>query len=171
MRWQYLQYDIGLTDYCCQFYKAMSVDPSVTRTLVIVKRLIPPLNEEEESDESEEGVDDDDEEDEYNFDMFHMVADKSSFSSSLSGSLIPSVQGPMRVSLAIGQKKRMTATRRTFRESTDEGRGLSPDCGAAAERAQRTHTQRLLHPSPHPPLSPRWREGGRGICLRNVLRT
>jgi len=62
-----------------KFYRAMRKDPSVTRTLAIVKRLIPSLNEDESSEDSEVDEDDD------VFDMFHMRPD-SSFSTAGSGS-------------------------------------------------------------------------------------
>ena len=89
-----------------KFYKVMSVDPTVTRTLTIVKRLVPSLNDDEDSVSS--GEDDDEENDAY--DMFHMTEGGmggSSFSSSMGGL---SLEGPRRrLSLSIDRPKKRTS--------------------------------------------------------------
>ena len=66
-----------------KFYRVMSVDPSVTRTLAIVRRLIPPLDG-----YGDAFIDDDDDNDEDAYDMFHMEDDSSFTSASLSSSLV-----------------------------------------------------------------------------------
>jgi len=86
-----------------KFYKVMSVDPSVARTLTIVKRLIPSLNEDDSSVDSGEGSEDQDEFGEEDaFDMFHMAPD-----SSISGSVaISSVGNERRLSLSIDRRRK-----------------------------------------------------------------
>ena len=92
-----------------KFYKVMSVDPTVTRTLTIVKRLVPSLNDDEDSVSS--GEDDDEENDAY--DMFHMTEGGmggmggGSLSSSMGGL---SLDGPRRrLSLSIDRPKKRTS--------------------------------------------------------------
>jgi len=87
-----------------KFYKVMSVDPTVTRTLTIVKRLVPSLNDDEDSLSS--GEDEDEENDAY--DMFHMTEGGmgGSLASSMGGL---SIDGPRRLSLSIERPKRRTS--------------------------------------------------------------
>lgn len=65
-----------------KFYRVMSKDPSVIRTLTILKRLVPTLDDEEESISSGESEDEDNDA----YDMFHMI-EGSYHGSSISGSI------------------------------------------------------------------------------------
>ena len=97
-----------------KFYKVMSVDPTVSQTLAIVKRLIPQLSEEEDIDEGGDdlrGVDDDPDDDVY--DMFHL-AGSSSFSGSLGGASLGGGQGGH--SLSIVPRKQVS----DMKQSTGE---------------------------------------------------
>lgn len=84
-----------------KFYRVMSVDPSVTRTLTIVKRLIPSLGDDED-DNSVSSGDDDDDLDNDAYDMFHMT--EGSVNSSFGGM---SLDAPRRLSLSVIPNKGM----------------------------------------------------------------
>ena len=103
-----------------KFYKVMSADPSVTRTLTIVKRLIPSLDEDDGEDSSTEFDDDDEDEDAY--DMFHMTGD-----ASLHASGMGSIGGTdtRRLSLSITQQPSMARRRTSPQTSPRHASSLS----------------------------------------------
>lgn len=103
---QLQQYGVEFDE--AKFYKVMSVDPSVARAVMIVKRLIPSLNDDDDSVDSGEGSGDQDDDDN-TFDMFHMAAE-----SSMTGSVVSSASHPMpkRLSLSYDRSRRTSVSSR-----------------------------------------------------------
>eukprot|EP00584_Thalassiosira_punctigera_P005699 CAMPEP_0172531640 /NCGR_PEP_ID=MMETSP1067-20121228/4961_1 /TAXON_ID=265564 ORGANISM="Thalassiosira punctigera, Strain Tpunct2005C2" /NCGR_SAMPLE_ID=MMETSP1067 /ASSEMBLY_ACC=CAM_ASM_000444 /LENGTH=371 /DNA_ID=CAMNT_0013316039 /DNA_START=157 /DNA_END=1272 /DNA_ORIENTATION=+ len=79
-----------------KFYKVMSADPSVQKTIEIVKRLIPDLNEEHDSEDEDEETTD-------MYDMFHM-AGAGSFGVSVVSAGSSALEGPPKLSLSVSKQ-------------------------------------------------------------------
>lgn len=96
-----------------KFYKVMSVDPTVARTLTIVRNLIPDIAESDGSVPSEEGSEDDEEEDDA-YDMFHMSSADAGFGRmTLTGSA-------MKVSLSIPRRTSVTGAGKSIGSSKEK---------------------------------------------------